>query len=360
MRIRFYQLFIIVVCASFLSCKKDNYDPPSSLFNGRLVYKGEAINVEHDRVPFEMYQYGFGKVGPINGAVTQDGKFSHMLFDGDYKFVVRPGQGPFLWPVSGGKADSITVNVRGSMTMDIEVTPYFMVRNAKTSTRGRNVTATFKAEKIITDAQAKNIERVNVYINKTQFVSGSDNISSREYANAAILDSTYNNIEFNKFIFPQSPTQNYVYVRVGIKMAGVEDLIFSPLEKIDLAPIEHYTRVEAEKSTLINSVIQDSYVSGIDNPGSGIDVNFSAPSAGTYVINVGGATEIKGSTHTIYVDGNIASSKNVIYQRQGRTAFDITPVEFNLSAGNHIISIRKNANNAGTAQLDYVDFFKVM
>jgi hypothetical protein len=30
------------------------------------------------------------------------------------------------------------------------------------------------------------------------------------------------------------PTQNYVYARVGVKIAGVEDMIFSPVVKVTL------------------------------------------------------------------------------------------------------------------------------
>jgi hypothetical protein len=30
------------------------------------------------------------------------------------------------------------------------------------------------------------------------------------------------------------PTQNYVFARIGVKIAGVEDLIFSPVQKVQL------------------------------------------------------------------------------------------------------------------------------
>ena len=231
MKIRFHHILIIMVIASVISCKKDNYEAPTSLLSGRFVYKGEAINVEHDRVPFEMYQYGFGKVGPINGALTQDGKFSHLLFDGDYKLVVRPGQGPFLWPVSGGKADSISITMQGSQNLDIEVNPYYMIRTPQISKGGAGVTASFKAEKIITDAaNGKNIERVFLYINKTQFVSGADNIARVEIAGSAITDP--NNITMSVAVPNISPKQDYVYARIGLKVADIEDLIFSPLARI--------------------------------------------------------------------------------------------------------------------------------
>ncbi len=233
MILKSHYLLLLLICSIAFSCKKDNYDPPSSLLTGRLLYKGEAIQVEYDRVPFELYQYGFGKVGPINGTITPEGTFSHLLFDGEYKFVIRPGQGPFLWPQSGGKADSISISVRGSQNLDIEVMPYYMIRTPQIAKAGTQVTGSFKLEKIITDAvNAKNIERVSMYLNKTQFVSGTDFIAKTDLAGSAITD--INNISMNVTVPAIVPTQNYVFARIGVKIAGVEDMIFSPVVKINM------------------------------------------------------------------------------------------------------------------------------
>lgn len=197
------------------------------------MYKGEPIQVEYDRVPFELFQYGFGKVGPINGTITPEGTFSHLLFDGDYKFVIRSGQGPFLWPQTGGKADSINVSVSGSANLDVEVNPYYMVRTPQIAKAGTAITASFKVEKIITDAvNGKNIERVSLYLNKTQFVSGTDNIAKMDRAGSAITDP--NSISLSVAVPAITPTQNYVFARIGVKIAGVEDMIFSPVQKITL------------------------------------------------------------------------------------------------------------------------------
>ena len=163
----------LTIAIGFLavSCKKDNYDAPSSSFTGRIVYQGEPIQVEYDRVPFELYEYGFGKVGPINGTITPEGGFSHLLFDGEYKLVIREGQGPFLWPQTGGKSDSITVNIKGNTVLDIEVEPYYMVRAPQFAHAGGKVNGSFKIEQIITDApRAKNIEKAALFINKTTIV----------------------------------------------------------------------------------------------------------------------------------------------------------------------------------------------
>lgn len=234
MKRNFQYIVLVVFCFVAFSCKKDNYAEPRSTLSGMFHYKGVPIHVQHDQVPFELYQYGFGKVGPINGAITQEGNYSHVLFDGEYKLVVRPGQGPFYWPQSSGKQDSLTITVNGNTKRDIEVEPYYMIRNPQiTKGTGSTVSATFKIEKIITDAaRAKNIETATLFVNKTQFVSGNDNIARINIAGSAIADP--NNVSLTVSVPTITPTQNYVFARIGVKSAGVEDWIFSPVVKINL------------------------------------------------------------------------------------------------------------------------------
>jgi hypothetical protein len=232
------------------SCKKDNVNPPASYLTGHLIYSGDTIRVEEGQVPFQLYQYGFGKLAPIGSTSTntssgsgspvgsasttfaQDGSFSAVLYDGSYKFLIPNGQGPFMWKQdAAGNPDTLNITLKGNQTVNIEVTPYYMIRNPQISASNGTVTATFKAEKIITDANAKDIERVSLYINKTQFVSGGSNIASADLDGASIADP--NNISLSVAIPAISPTQNYVYARVGIKIANVEDMIFSPLIQLN-------------------------------------------------------------------------------------------------------------------------------
>lgn len=231
MKIKFH-LMILVLALAASSCKKDNYKTPSSTLNGHLMYKGAPIGVEYNQVPFQLYQPGFGKTGPITGTFDQDGAYSTLLFDGNYKFTIPPGQGPFQWKEnSKNQRDTVAITVSGNQTVDVEVTPYYMVRNPQITAAGGKVSATFNIEKVITDATAKGIERVTLYINKTQFVSGADNIAATNLAGAASL-TNLNNLALSVGIPSISPTQNYVFARIGIKIAGVEDLIFSPVQKL--------------------------------------------------------------------------------------------------------------------------------
>lgn len=218
------------------ACEKDNYDPPTAQLSGKLVYQGENINVEFNQVPYQLFQFGFGKTGPVgNTSFTQEGTYSVLLFNGTYKLLVPNGQGPFLWKKTpGGAADSITVNINGSQALDLEVTPYYMIRTPQITAAGGNVTANFKLEKIITDANAKNIERVSLYINKTAFVSGNGNynVGAANKAAADIVDP--NNIALSVAVPTLIPAQNYIFARIGLKIAGVEDMIFSPIVKLTL------------------------------------------------------------------------------------------------------------------------------
>jgi hypothetical protein len=226
-------IFLLALLTGVSACKKDNYDAPSSTLNGRIAYQGEEIGLEYNQVPFELYQPGFGKVGAITGTFAQDGTYSTLLFDGNYKLIIPNGQGPFQWKQNAaGSRDTLAVTVSGNQTLDLEAVPYFMIRNAVYTVTGRSVSATFRADQIITDASAKTIEKINLYINKTQFVSGADNIANAEISASAITNPSM--INLSATVPAITPVQNYVFVRIGLKIAGVEDMIFSPLQKITM------------------------------------------------------------------------------------------------------------------------------
>lgn len=236
MKIGFQYIVFFALCGTLFSCEKDNYKAPSSTLNGKLVYQGEPIGVERNQVPFQLYQYGFGLVGPIGSSFAQDGSYSAVLFDGDYKFIIPNGQGPFmLKQTSSGAPDSIAISLRGNQTQDIEVMPYYMIRNPQFTVAGGKITATFKVEKIVTDStMAKNIEKVEFYINKTQFVSrgGDDNIASTDMDGGDIADMS--NITLTVDVPAIVPTQNYVFARVGVKIDGVEDRLYSQVQKVQV------------------------------------------------------------------------------------------------------------------------------
>lgn len=233
MKLKFHHIAILSFALGAVSCKKDNYDAPENRFNGRIVYQGEPVNVEYNQVNLELWQPGFGRNGAINLLIDQNGNFSQQLFDGNYKLTIGGGQGPFIWPKNAaGVNDTIAISINGDQTKDIEVTPYYLVRNAQFAAANGNVTATFRVDKIITDANAKDIERISLYVNKTQFVSGANNINKVDLTITPTTDLT--NLSASVSVPAMTPSQNYVFARIGLKVAGVEDMVFSPVSKVQL------------------------------------------------------------------------------------------------------------------------------
>ncbi|MGN7202784.1 DUF3823 domain-containing protein [Pedobacter sp. SAFR-022] len=233
MKFKIHYIILLAIAFGVQSCKKDNYEAPASTLNGRIMYNGEEIGLEFNQVPLELYQPGFGKSGAIATTFAQDGSYSSLLFDGQYKLIIPNGQGPFRWQEnSSAGRDTLNVTVSGNQTLDLEATPYFLLRNASYSATGTTINASCRIDQIITGADAKLIENVALFINKTQFVSRADNIANAELGAAAITDPA--NVSLSVTVPAMTPTQNYVFARIGLKISGVEDMIFSPLQKIQL------------------------------------------------------------------------------------------------------------------------------
>lgn len=99
----------------------------------------------------------------------------------------------------------------------------------------------------------------------------------------------------------------------------------------------------------------------IDEAGSGVDLNFTAPSAGVYKMIVAGSTGFDGNNgYQVYVDGNAENAQYAFFDNLGWYVFAPSPdnVTFDLSAGDHTLNLRKESDETtGWAELDYIDVF---
>jgi hypothetical protein len=228
-----YSLCWLVLPLLLAACELDNYEPPKSTLTGRIVFNGEPLNVAFNEVTFQLWEPGWQTSVPINVTVDQDGSYSALLFNASYKMVFPRNQGPFR-SVAGGDAgsDTLLVTVSGNQTLDIEVVPYYMLRNAQFSAGGSTVSAACQLEQILQGADARTLEKVFLYLNKTTFVDSRTSIATTELAAADIADP--NNIRLSVNVPAMVPSQSYVFARIGVKISGVEDMLFSPVQKIDL------------------------------------------------------------------------------------------------------------------------------
>lgn len=235
MKIRYSCLVLLMLSFVFASCEYDNYDAPSAVLQGRIVHNGEPIHVAINEVNFELWEPGWQLRNPINVTVAQDGSFSQSLFNATYKLAFRPNQGPFrLKQNSATNSDTILVDVKGTTMLDIEVEPYYMIRSPQISLSGDVVNASASLEQIITGEDAKNIERVSLYINKTQFVDqrGNYNLARQDLGAGDIED--LNNISLSLNVPDLVRSQSFMYARIGVKIEGVEDMLYSPVQKLEL------------------------------------------------------------------------------------------------------------------------------
>lgn len=232
----------LVICLG--GCQKDNFAPPETKFTGHIVYQGKPIAVKNNgsgTVYFELWQSGFGKSGAIDVYLNQDGSFSALLFNGEYKLIIPPSQGPFISIANASTgSDTIDVKLSGNQSMDIEVLPYYIINKAA-FTLGADSVVKVDASitKIIKDERARDIESVSLYVNRTSFVDDDNHIAFTDLNGADIADLSHINLSAK---IPKDISgvnigvadQKYFYARVGVKVAGVEDRLFSDIVKVEL------------------------------------------------------------------------------------------------------------------------------
>lgn len=235
MKRHLFYTFYLALGLTITSCAYDNYDAPNTYFQGRIVYNGEPINVAYNNVNFELWEPGWEKKIAINVPVEQDGSYSTILFKSTYKLIFQSGQGPFRMNRNDETgSDTVMINLNGNQTLDIEVLPYYIIRNPQFSLSGtspQKVTASCGLEQIIMGVDERNVERVSLYISKTQFVDSRTSVGTHDVSREDIQDLS--NINFSVDIPTLNPSQNYVFARIGLKIDGIEDMIFSTVQKIE-------------------------------------------------------------------------------------------------------------------------------
>jgi hypothetical protein len=209
----------------FSACKKDNFDAPESKLQGQIVYQNQPVGVRSNGVQVELWQHGYKLFSKIPVYVSQDGAFSAALKSGDYKLVLLRGNGPWA-----DNSDSIDVKVSGTTTVNINVDPYFIISNASFQQAGSAVTSTFNIQRVNT---SKNLEAVKLFLSKTEIVDQTNNLAASQINAANIVDLTQT-ISLTTNIPAALVGKAYVFARVGVKIAGVSELVYSPVQKVEI------------------------------------------------------------------------------------------------------------------------------
>lgn len=218
------QLYVFAAFLLTLSaCEYDNYEPPTSELTGRLVYQGEQVGVRHDIDVIQLYEPGWDNFAPINVTVNQDGTFSSLLFDGNYKLVLINGNGPWR-----NQPDTIDIQVSGSEIIDVPVEPFFMIRNETIELNDSTLTANFTLDHVVEDRE---LQFVSLFIGETLFV---DNRFKKGEERLAAGDIEDLNEPITLSMDLSEVNKDYVFARIGVKAKGSSELHFSQVQKIEL------------------------------------------------------------------------------------------------------------------------------
>ncbi len=215
----------ILVIALISACELDNYEEPSSELTGHVVYNGEPINVASGQVELELWQSGFELNGKIKVNVRQDGSFTALLFDGDYKLTQLVGSGPWV-----NNSDSIDVQLRGAGDIDFEVEPFYTITNESINFSNGSFEATFNVNEI---NDSRDLEFVGLYIGTTSIVDQIINESVEEL-DGDNLGSLNESISLSMDMPGDLSNRDNIFARIGVKTEGVSQMVYSQVVEITL------------------------------------------------------------------------------------------------------------------------------
>ena len=220
---------LILILGLFLvtGCELDNFDEPKSEFKGRFVYEGEALQLRGTAYDNDcmMYAYQEGPEyenrGAINLFVNSDGEFNSLMYDGFYKIVLRQDRGPWI-----PRQDTIEVNIKGNQRLDVEVTPYFLIKDTKIDFQNKVVKVKCKINQVVETAS---IDRAVIYISKTKLVDNVAKIAEKSFTN---LNPGEHEFTFDLSDNGVTDAAKFLYARVGVKARQGNDYIFSEVTQL--------------------------------------------------------------------------------------------------------------------------------
>ncbi|MHA6250272.1 DUF3823 domain-containing protein [Pontibacter sp. CAU 1760] len=217
--------FLIAMVVVLSGCEYDNHEPPKTMLTGQVVYQDQAIGVRSSGVQLELWQPGYPVLQKIPVYVDQEGTFSAMVFDGNYKLTRLRGNGPWV-----DNTDTINVQVKGNTIIDVPVQPFYLIKNAVFQKNGNAITTTLNVEKLVPNAK---IERVTYYLGSTTIVDANNFVAVTDIwwpSEEAIAGPLSLSLEAPARL----SSKGYAFARVGVKIAGVAEMIYSRVEKVDL------------------------------------------------------------------------------------------------------------------------------
>lgn len=230
-------LFLFTALTFWLtSCEYDNYDAPNTTLSGRVTYNGEAVNVKNNQVSFRLYEPGWELSSStyMTVQVAQDGTFSASVYTGKtYKLIRVENVGPWVNPTA---ADTVIVsNCAAGQTVDMPVTPYYLLENASITCADKVVTGTCSIQEI---TAGKKIEKVGLYAGRNLIVDDTYNFGHSETAEVQAGGSVTLTVDLSGLSVNSTanslPSTGFIYARMGLKIEGIDAMVYTEPFKLSI------------------------------------------------------------------------------------------------------------------------------
>ncbi|MGO1817592.1 MAG: DUF3823 domain-containing protein [Sphingobacterium sp.] len=210
-------LSIFLLGTFVMSCGKDNYDTPEATLTGQVIFQGTPVGVRgsNESVRLQLWQDGFELREPIDVYVTQDGSFSAALFDGQYKLITVPGNGPWQHSV-----DTLTIDVRGHAEVEFPVDLYYDLDQVDYQLSGETLTATFTVQQLV---DGRSLDDVSLLIGNTKFVDLGHFIKRETQS-----ENSDGSISLSMDIGPELENNQTIFARVAVKINGITEALYDP------------------------------------------------------------------------------------------------------------------------------------
>ncbi|MDO5607200.1 MAG: DUF3823 domain-containing protein [Capnocytophaga sp.] len=220
------KIIILFAFIGFLlmSCELDNFEEPNVTITGKVVYDGRPIGVRSNGVQLELWQEGHQLYTKVPIFIAHDGTFSAVVFGGDYKMVRLSGA-----PWENQSTDTILVNARNNISIDVPVIPYYIIDNESIRASSGTITASFTVTQVSTTA---GLAEVRLYLGKSILTDQNRNeyainldTSTLSLGQQATMTAT---IPANLVQYP------YIYARIGVRSTATNEFIYTQVQQVNL------------------------------------------------------------------------------------------------------------------------------
>ena len=241
----------------FTSCEYDNYEAPSLVISGNMVYEGENLPFDGNpaRTVLRVVQSGFGKVDAGTAIqVAADGSFTQLLFGGKYSLTPYNNPYPFVFPDYPYMGESegyptTDIDLQTNLRMDIEVIPYYVLSEFKAWYEDGQIKmscqiATVNDEGgLVTDANRPALAKVRAYVSTSRIVNSATTCTKTwsgwlpNYQGESTMDipvKDYQTGYTNNY-------RSYAYCRMAIELGNIPDYyLFTPVVKVEGLPVKEW------------------------------------------------------------------------------------------------------------------------